>query len=693
MRVTNSMVHNMSLVNIGRNMRNLERLYEQANTTQQISRPSQDPLIATRSLRFRTRLSEVEQFQRNVESGHAWMNVTEAAFFNLHEILVSMKERINEAASDHTNMDNKLDLIKDIENLKRQVSMEMNQTHLGRYVFAGWRTDQPPVLNTARLGMSYQIRQVFNAADIETTRSIQRLPIGLNPEDSSGMPIVRDPVNIMKLPYRTTPGVNGTGVTFGTPNADGLITPVPGVPGFPATGGTVGAGTLQDGLGIFRPDGTPFTIRVIDFDALDLTRDPATGLANNPADVQTFLDAYRPPDDGQTIHFIPTTGELVFGDRISGAFDDGVQVVYEVSNLQQGDLNPLVYFDTIALLERFTDLDRFPDQSSVAEALAGIDGMVLPGGIFTPTPPIRDRGTLEFDPPYVITQNVVLPAEGNVWRMTYGNIDGGTENFTFILPPPPTTVVAPVVAPVVDPATGVVTFTPAEAAALRAFVAAGGTVQVTYDKTEFAVNDLIPTSNPNVVSALGPHFVGEFPRMDTPIMYEFSNGSSVQVNSLAVNTLTDKMFADMRRLVEFAQGITVSSRQEIIEFFRDNPDPNFQNLHGDDLERAIEERIADEQAYARGALHSRLNNMLELIDQHATQITAQHTHLGNRMNRVEMFEIRLEDQEGDYTRLKSENEAADMTRVLIFKARAEAAFTAALQAFAQINDLSLVHFI
>ena len=678
MRVTNSMVHNMSLVNLGRNMRHLERLYEQANTTQQISRPSQDPLIATRSLRFRTRLSEVEQFQRNVESGHAWMNATESAFFNLHEILVSMKERINEAASDHTNMDNKLDLIKDIENLKRQVSMEMNQTHLGRYVFAGWRTDQPPVLNTARLGMSYQVRQTFNAADIEVTRSFQRLPIGLNPEDSSGMPIVRDPVNIMKLPYRTTPGVNGTGVSFGT------VDPVTGFPN------GVGPNVLQGGLGIFRPDGTAFTVRVIDFDALDLSVDPL-GNPNNPADVQAFLDAYRPPDDGETIHFIPSTGELIFGDRISGAFDDGVQVVYEVSNLQQGDLNPLVYFDTIALLERFTDLDRFPNQSLVVPG--GIDGMVLPGGIFTPTPPIRDRETLTFPAPgYTMTQNITLPAEGNIWRMAYGNITVGAV-FNFVQPPPPAApLVPPVIAPAVDTATGIVTFTPAEVTAIRNFTAQGGMLHVTYGKTVFNVDEIIPTANPNIIDVLtGPHFIGEFPRMDTPINYEFSNSALVQVNSLAVDTLTDKMFADMRRLVEFAQGIQVSSRQEIIEFFANSPE--HQNLTGDELEREIAERIADEQAYARGALHSRLNNMLELIDRHATQITAQHTHLGNRMNRVEMFEVRLEDQEGDYTRLKSENEAADMTRVLIFKARAEAAFTAALQAFAQINDLSLVHFI
>jgi flagellin-like hook-associated protein FlgL len=73
--------------------------------------------------------------------------------------------------------------------------------------------------------------------------------------------------------------------------------------------------------------------------------------------------------------------------------------------------------------------------------------------------------------------------------------------------------------------------------------------------------------------------------------------------------------------------------------------------------------------------------------------TGEHTNLGNRMRRVEMFEVRLEQDEGNYFKLMSENEDVDMTMAITRQAIAEAAFQGALRIIANNVQLSLVNFV
>lgn len=532
MRVTNFMTHNHSLNNIHRNMRHLQRLYEQTTSTKVISRPSQDPLIASRSLRFRTRLAGVEQHLMNVESGHAWMNVTESAIFNLVRGEDSLHSRIldevTRALNDPNPQSAKLVMMTNLENLKRQIGLEMNQTMGGRFVFSGWRTGEPPVLNRPQRDGDYPvyhvITQTFNIRDIEETRFFQRL----NPTDMPN----HGTVTILKLPYRHNPNVPSAGMgptlSFTASHTlPGTVLPIPNAPP----------------LGIFESDGvTPLT--VIDSGGIPI---PVDILPRTMADPDVFV----PGPAGHEIFYVAETGELILGEYVAAQFHDGIQIRYQVSNLQEGDLNPWVYFDTWSSVPR-------------------VDSSV-PGH----TPPA----------------------------------------------PPP--------------------------------------------------------------------FNHHWPMMPQPIYYQFSHGSPVQVNAEARNVFTAQMYADLRRMVDFARSLTPPDRREIEYYYR-----HTHNKEGHELNFAVDKRISDENNIIRYGMHNRLNNLLRLLNtQHTLDATREHTKLGNRMSRVEMFEIRLEQDEGNYTRLMSENEDVDMTWAIIQQSIAEAAFQGALRVIANNVQLSLVHFV
>jgi len=657
MRVTNFMVHNQSLNNINRNMRHLSRIYEQTTSTKQISRPSQDPLIASRSLRFRTRLENNAQHQNNVENGHAWMNTTEAAFFNLlrgdatGSIFGAIIDELNAASSDPSGtLDDKLVRMRAIENYMEQIGNEMNQTYAGRFVFSGWRTEQPPILREPQHGISYVINQTFNIRDIEQTYALQRFPPGADHPtgDLSGTPIMTR-VNILKLPFREA---NGTTLTFGT-------TPDPANPTFaPEVEPQIGDQPGQP-LGIFRPEpGLPF----------DVVRRSVND-----------VNAFTPPNDGNTIHYIVETGELVFGDQVRDEFQNGTTVRYEVRDVQKGDLNPLIYFDTTTQLRHFHELNRFPN-----------------GGDFGPILPIVFPILMSevFGEPFTIRQSTAFDTVSGQMQLAYNNLVAfGGNDLRFFEPDPANPgdyiEMAPQPAFTIDLATGMLTLTnPAEAAALNE---AGIFVQ--FYRDEFGPNDIIPSSHPRIDVTGYPILTGHFPAEDQPIYYEFSHGSPIRVNTMARNVFTDKMFADLQTLIDFVRNIEPPDRREL-EHIWSSPHPTGYGKSEPELTERVDAQIAHENSIILNVVNDRIENMMRQMEQiHTVGATREHTDLGSRMRRVEMFEVRLEQDEGNITLLKSENEDVDMTKALLAQAAAEAAFQGALRVIANNVQLSLINFV
>ena len=64
MRVTNSMISNRSQVHISNAKNKMLTAEEQYTTMKKIQRPSEDPTIASRSLKFRTTMAQLKKMCR-----------------------------------------------------------------------------------------------------------------------------------------------------------------------------------------------------------------------------------------------------------------------------------------------------------------------------------------------------------------------------------------------------------------------------------------------------------------------------------------------------------------------------------------------------------------------------------------------------------------------------------------------------
>lgn len=172
MRITNSMVTNNILLSLNRNKLALSKYEQQFSTGKKIQKPSDDPIVAVRALKFRARLEEIEQYKSNIKDGLSWMQVTEKSISNVVEIAKKLKTLSNQATSDTLSKDERATIVKSIEQLKEQLANEGNVDYAGRYVFSGFKTDVPLTFREDQTAPMYTIKEKFKNSKVEEIEKV-----------------------------------------------------------------------------------------------------------------------------------------------------------------------------------------------------------------------------------------------------------------------------------------------------------------------------------------------------------------------------------------------------------------------------------------------------------------------------------------------------------------------------------------
>ena len=144
MRITNGMIYRNFINNLFRINEHLEEDYEKIASGKRIKRPSDDPLGMAKSIRYRSYLSSIRQYKRNIEMAISWQNLTESALNGVENALQRVQEIAISQASDTVNADTRKTAAKEIENIKKQILGIVNTKFGDRYIFAGYLTDNPP---------------------------------------------------------------------------------------------------------------------------------------------------------------------------------------------------------------------------------------------------------------------------------------------------------------------------------------------------------------------------------------------------------------------------------------------------------------------------------------------------------------------------------------------------------------------
>lgn len=142
MRVTNNMMVSNMMRNLNNNLSRLDRYQNQLATGKKIRYASDDPVIASRALKLRTDLSELEQYEKNTNDALSWLEITESAVADVGDVLQRARELAVQAASGTTTTEDKQKISAEMEQLKKQLISSGNTTYAGRYIFSGYNTDE-----------------------------------------------------------------------------------------------------------------------------------------------------------------------------------------------------------------------------------------------------------------------------------------------------------------------------------------------------------------------------------------------------------------------------------------------------------------------------------------------------------------------------------------------------------------------
>ena len=125
MRVTNNMITANTKSNINGNKVLVDKYNTQMTTQKKINRPSEDPVIAIRSLRMQTNLSHITQYlDNNISDANAWLDVTETALNNMKKVLTDIRTQCVNGSTDTLTADDRRTILKQRQGVHRHRSAE-----------------------------------------------------------------------------------------------------------------------------------------------------------------------------------------------------------------------------------------------------------------------------------------------------------------------------------------------------------------------------------------------------------------------------------------------------------------------------------------------------------------------------------------------------------------------------------------
>ena len=171
LRVTNNMIMKSANTNINGTKVHVDKTNNQMTTQQKISRPSEDPVIAVRSLRLQTSLSKIDQYyEKNIPDADKWMDVTGTALTNMATLISDMRTLAVQGANGPNTQDDRNTILSQLRSLQEQIYHEGDADYAGRTVFTGFHTNKTLTFQNAEPDTNYKIKERLSFENLEEFR-------------------------------------------------------------------------------------------------------------------------------------------------------------------------------------------------------------------------------------------------------------------------------------------------------------------------------------------------------------------------------------------------------------------------------------------------------------------------------------------------------------------------------------------
>ena len=144
MRVTTQMAVNTLVGNLNRSFGRMVRYQQELSSGSRLNNLSDDPAAVERSLSLRSEIRNIEQYQKNIDDGTGWLELSEANLGELETLFVEARGLAVQGASDTYDAHQRSSLAAQVDQFIEHAVSLSESRYRGRYIFAGTQTGQPP---------------------------------------------------------------------------------------------------------------------------------------------------------------------------------------------------------------------------------------------------------------------------------------------------------------------------------------------------------------------------------------------------------------------------------------------------------------------------------------------------------------------------------------------------------------------
>jgi len=123
-------------------MQTMQKKQDQLSTGKRVSAPSDDPVAISKILKYKTKINELEQYDKNSKDALSWTQTSELAITDISDALGRARELAVQAANETNTAGERENIAKEIRQLKDHIIGNANKTFAGKYIFSSFQTDK-----------------------------------------------------------------------------------------------------------------------------------------------------------------------------------------------------------------------------------------------------------------------------------------------------------------------------------------------------------------------------------------------------------------------------------------------------------------------------------------------------------------------------------------------------------------------
>lgn len=709
MRITSSMMMNNTKLNINSNKISVDRLNTQMSTQKKITKPSDNPLIAIKSLRLSTTLSQINQYNNNnIKDAQSWMDVTETALTNMKDILNDAYRLCVNGSTDTLSEEDRDTILTQLKGLSKQLYSEANADYADRTVFSGYKTNSTVTFTDAIEASlaKYQISERLSASDIEAfvyyankldTPTASEIQDPTNPNNVVKTP-QEETLKRLRLAYAQQKNLNSFSYNYAVDTT--------------FAGGATTSGNVEITADVKTASQT-FQWRSLRKDGAFTYQADATGKMSGASleDMNGYVLNISP--NGQFTVNDPSLVQTTRTTTINGVTtthytftDESGRTVFEAQQAVDGTGAKTGFVaDAQGNVVNLTYDAAGTQLATVEDPQHNKIGTNLDGGGTTITVTKGDGDVAmtakAIDDPVkgkyyeVTTEDKKLTTELHMQTMTQKEFD---EYLSALAADPDKVSEEYKNTLIYLPDTGELVFGSALAETMSSEFA---TLSVDYEKEGFAKGETRPEmyfnctnkTDASVVNHITyTNFDGDHNWTYQNINYAVSANQDMTINTQIHDVLSADCYRDLNELTNIVQDTidahtTVSNLEQMIAS-GDYPNDEQKAYLQDCLENAKKQ-----VAYMDDHLQKVFGSQISRFEKYTNRVNLAITDVGTRGDQLSLAENRISNQKTTFTELKSKNEDEELSDVTIDYTSAYSAYQASLQAAGKISDMSLLDYL